>query len=281
MLIYNHLPNVESLLEGSKYAKEIVLVDNNSSPIITQGIKQIANIIGDKCSLTHYSVNKGVSGAYNDAIAKLKNSIEYIFLFDHDAVFDSHLFNKTLIALNRFENNRVGVIVPIVADEKSLMKSNLGIHQEYSIVHSTITSGIFINKKLFLRLGGFNLDLFVEGADYELTRRIAQAGYLLIRINMVLIVQEFEEPIVNRSFIIKLVNWVIRCRSLVRIKINNCNIFRTKLSFYNKSREIELFGNLQKLRNGSLFNKALISIVIFLDRTESTFVKLVKKLGKY
>ena len=281
MLIYNHLPDIESLLEGSKYAKEIVLVDNNSPPLITQGLKQISNIIGNKCSLIHYSVNRGVSGAYNDAIARLKNSIEFIFLFDHDAVFDSYLFNKTLIALKRFQNDRVGVIVPIVADDKSFMKSNLGIYQEYSIVHSTITSGIFISRKLFLRMGGFNSNLFVEGADYELTRRVAQAGYLLVRINMVLIVQEFEEPIANRNFIIKLVNRTIKYRSLVRIKINNCNIFRTNLSFYNKSRERELFGNLQKLRNGTLFNKALISIVIFLDRTEQTFVKLVRKIGGY
>ena len=280
MLIYNHLPDIESLLEGSKYADEVVLIDNNSSPLIIERLNQISKIIGNKCSLIHYSANMGISKAYNETIANLKDTIDYILLIDHDAVFDSYLFFKTLIALKRFEKDKVGVIVPIVADDKSLMKSNLGIHEEYSIVHSTITSGIFISRKLFLRLGGFSADLFVEGADYELTRRIAQAGYLLLRINLVLIVQEFEEPIANKRFIIKLANNIIRYRSYVRIKINNCNIFRTKLSFYNESREGELFRNLQKLRTGALFNKALISIIIFLDRAELTFVKLIKKLGR-
>ena len=281
MVIYNHIPDVDSLLVGSKYAKKILLVDNNSLPIITDSLIKIVNTIGNKCSLIRYSVNKGISGAYNDVISKLKDDVDYFFMFDHDATFNSELFERTIVAVNRYEKQKVGVIVPIVADDRNLMGTNLGIKEEYSIVNSTITSGIFINRNLFLKLGGFNTTLFVEAADYDLTRRISEAGYLLIRINLVLIIQEFEVPVKTSHLISKIVNSImIKYRSLIRIKINNCNIYRTQLSSYNKNREAELFRNLMNLRKSSLFNGFLLSAVIFFDHMELVLVKIIKKLEK-
>ncbi len=278
MIIYNHIPDLSSLLIGSKYAKVIILINNNSSPQVTQELMHIAEKIGDKCILLQNSSNKGVSKAYNEAISDLDDTIDYVLLLDHDAIFGDELFNEIFIALDLFKSKNIGVIVPIVADDKSLMKSNLGIHSRYSFVHSTITSGIFINRHLFLKVGGFNEDLFVEGADYELTRRIADSGYLLARINLVLIIQDFERPINNNGFFLSLFNMIIKYRSLIRIKFQNCNIYRIRLSFYSESREKELFRNLKKLRTGTLFNKVLISLVIFLDFIEITFVKIINKV---
>ena len=280
MLIYNHLPDIPSLLIGSRYAKKIILINNNSNPEITKELENIAKIIGGKCSILQFTVNYGVSKAYNHAITSLDIDVNYIFLFDHDAIFDSDLFNQVFFAIKANKTKRWGVIVPIVADDRTLMKSNLGINDKYSLINSAITSGIFISREVFIKCGGFDESLFVEGADYDLTNRIKEAGYLLIRINMVLIIQEFEQPISGDKFLIKLLNSMIKYRSFIRIKINNCNIFRSKLSFYNKSREVELLNNLKKLRKGTLINKLTISVVILLNKLEMIVVKLIKNFDK-
>lgn len=280
MLIYNHLPDISSLSIGAKYAKKIILIDNNSNSEIKIGLKNIAEILGDKCSILQNSVNKGVSKAYNEAVANLDTDINYVLLLDHDAIFNSELFEQIFIAIEENKSKKWGVIVPIVADERSLMGSNIGIREKYSILNSTITSGIFISRALFLKFDGFDENIFVEGSDYELTNRIRESGYFLIRINRILIVQEFEQPIFGDRFLIKMANSVIKYRSLIRIKINNCNIFRTKLSFYNESRKTELFENLKKLRKGTMYNRIMISVVILLNKIEMVIVKLIKNLDK-
>ena len=276
MVIYNHIPDISSLKTCEKYAEKIILIDNNSSIGIHEELINICRIIGKKCILVRSSTNKGISRAYNDAVKDYVGDCEYIFFFDHDAIFDSRIFIESFNAIQAFKGKKLGVVVPIVADDPSLLGSNLGLSQKYSQVHSTITSGILLKKTLFMQVGGFDENLFVEGADYNLTRKVAKAGYMLIRINIVLIIQDFEQPVNGQDFLVTVGNRLIKFRSFIRILLNNCNIYRTKLSYYNATRETELFQNLKYLKGHG--DKSLISLVTFLNRLEILYVKIIKKL---
>ncbi|MHB1440738.1 MAG: glycosyltransferase [Cuniculiplasma sp.] len=279
ILVYNHVPDIKSILKGKSYAERIILVNNNSSKKVSQELTLIAGIIGEKCLLLECPNNMGVSRGYNYAVKNLDGTdVDYIFFFDHDAVFGSMLFTETFSALKSIKNDGVGVIVPIVSDDPSIMGLSLGITDKYSLIHSTITSGIFIRKELFIKVGGFDENIFVEGADYELTRRIVKMGYSLLRINRILIVQEFEQSISSPNLLISFFNLLIRYRSLIRVKLNNCNIYRTKLSYYNGSREKELFGNLNRLRKTNKQDSLLLSTVIFLNCVEISLVKIINKI---
>ena len=101
---------------------------------------------------------------------------------------------------------------------------------------------------------------------------------MLVRINSVLIIQDFERPITNSGLILTIANKVITFRSLIRIKLNNSNIFRTRLSFYNSARLNELFRNLDYLRSVPRFNRMTIATIKLLNRVELVFVALIYKI---
>jgi len=281
MLIYNHIPDIMSLKIGTLYSSKIYLVNNNSSPTITENLRKLSIQLGDKCKLIENSQNLGVSKAYNIVVKKLLNDdIKYVMFLDHDAVYTEELFKETFKALKYFQNQgkKIGVVAPLVSDDVNKMSTTLGFNSMYSEVHSTITSGIFISVELFVTIGGFSDSLFVEGADYELTRRISLSGYPLIRINKVLIIQDFEIPLISSKFLGKIINLLINVRSLIRIKFNNCNIYRTRASYYNDMRQKELYRNLKTLRKNSHGDKILLFVVTFLNFMELMTLKLLLKV---
>lgn len=281
MLIYNHIPDIASLKIGALYASKIYLVNNHSSPGITENLRKLSIELGDKCQLIENSQNLGISMAYNTVVKRhLNNDIKYIMFLDHDAVFTGELFKETFNALKYFQNQgeEIGVIVPLVSDDVNKMYSGLGFNAMYSKIHSTITSGIFISVELFLTSGGFSDSLFVEGADYELTRRISLMGYPLIRINKVLIIQDFEIPLTSSKFLGKIMNLLIQVRSLIRVKFDNCNIYRTRASYYNDTRQKELYRNLKNLRKNSHEDKILLFVITFLNFMELMMLKLLAKV---
>lgn len=278
MLIYNHLPDEQSLRISENYANKVILINNNSNIEITNRLKKLIDMLGKKFSLIDYSVNKGISKAYNEAVTNITKDIDYIFLFDHDAIFTSELFIRTLKTLKTFKNERIGVIVPIVSDNYSLMGSKLGFSEEYSIIDNTITSGIFMRRDLFLSNGGYDENLFVEAADLEFTKRISKQGYLLVRMNTVLIVQEFELPVTGKKILFRIGNFIITIRSIIRIKFNNCNIYRTRMSFYNEVREKELNKNLSYLLRKKGLGRLNILVIIFLNKIETKFVTILNRL---
>lgn len=280
MLIYNHVPDEKSLVIGSRYAKKIILINNNSSVEVAEKLERLKTSIGHKCEILNYESNLGVSKAYNKAInsSMIKYKTRYLLLLDHDAIFDEKYFNKLFSALGDFKDKDFGVIVPIVSDEINYMGSNLNIFSKYSEIESSITSGIFMRSNLFNKIGGFDESLFVEAADYEFTRRIITLGYPLIRINTVLIIQEFEIPVVSADLITRAFNFFIKIRSIIRIKFNNCNIFRVKLSHYNVERERELFKNLKHLSTIRRKESPMLSLVILLDYIEILLVDIRNKI---
>jgi hypothetical protein len=103
------------------------------------------------------------------------------------------------------------------------------------------------------------------------------AGYSLIRYNRVDIVQTFEVPVSSENGIQRALNSAITYRSVVRIKINNCNIFRTHLSRYNDTRKSDLMKNFKTIFNDGNVSSIFTAMVILINLAEMFAVTIMGK----
>ena len=166
----------------------------------------------------------------------------------------------------------VGAVIPIVSDDPRMINQAVLSKRPWFLVSSAITSGILTKVSVLEAVGGFDETLFVEGADLELTSRMSSLGWPLYCINRVLIIQDFENPVIGEKLPVVLGSKVTRLRSVVRVSLGNANVFRTRLSTYNAKRWAELKVNLRALRTtkGLRRQAALTST---LNHLESAYIR--------
>lgn len=274
MVVYNHRPDAASIAIALRHVGHVILVDNSTDKSVSDYLDSLVTERSDKCILIRPGGNIGLSRAYNLAINSAKSvGAIWIHLADHDAILSEDLFVSTHeLWMSLSERKvRVGGIVPIVSDDRTLLDRGIGLRCRAFTLSSTITSGLFTRIDIIEAVGGFNEKLFVEGADFELTNRMRLKGWKLYCMNKVLIVQDFENPIENDRFPTWLGYKLTRFRSLVRVAIGNCNIYRTRLSTYNERRWSELLTTLKELRKSDV--KVMATVVYLLDRLEYSFIK--------
>lgn len=277
MLTYNHIPDTQTLSYITESVDMLLLVDNNSRNDVQREIKRICNNM-KKCTLICNSVNLGISKAYNVAaeIAQ-RDGAEFIIFFDHDAVISSNLFDEYSRAAMTLCDRLypIGIIVPIVSDDKELLNKKIFARKEYTIVSYPINSGMLVSMKTFKEIGGYEELFFVELADFYFSARVRKNGYKIVRINKVLIVQEFEKKLDHTDILTAFFDRVIRLRSIVRVGISNSNIFRTRLSLYSKNREQELSASLNIAQLKLPTDRKFLTIVKFLNFIEKIITDLL------
>ena len=274
MTIYNYRPDVGSIDVALRHVDYVIFIDNSSDSSVSEYVDDLVAQRVDKCVLIRLGRNLGLSRAYNLAIDRAKGlGATMVFLVDHDAILSEDLFihSNELWSLLTERGVKLGGIVPIVSDDRTLLNRGIGLRRRFFTVSSTITSGLFTSVDVMGAVGGFDEKLFVEGADFELTSRMRLQGWKLYCINKVLIVQDFEKPIVNDRFPTWFGCKLTRFRSIVRVGIGNCNIFRTNLSTYNETRWSELSSTLMKLKESQV--GVMASVIYVLDRLEATYIR--------
>lgn len=280
ILTYNHTPDLNSVLIVLNNVDKVLIIDNNS---LSSYLEPLINFctIHPKCSLIRFKENLGISAAYNRAV-EIAAAEEYYFLFffDHDAIISENLFVSYRKAWDDFHksNDEIGIIVPTVTDDPHLFNRHLFFLPQYSFIESPINSGIMTTVSIFLSVGGYNSDFFMELADYEFSRRIREFGLKIIRINDLLILQTFEEKIQTTNYIISFFDFIIRFRSIVRLGICNSNIYRTRLSIYNSIRKKELRKSSAKISKLSSKHRMIIAMVTFLNYIEENFVYILSRI---
>jgi GT2 family glycosyltransferase len=183
--------------------------------------------------------NLGISKAYNKAVALAQNlGVFWLYFFDDDAQFDPRWISVAKESWQELKERRtpVGILAPIVTNDSAYLDSRIGLRGNYSIITSVITSGIFTNVDVFNHSGGYNPDFFVDWADLEFTRRVKQSGFLVIRLNIVLVFQAFGRSLDNQNLRNKLINAYIKSSSLLSLRLNKSNTFSTSYSIYSLSR---------------------------------------------
>ncbi len=277
IVVYNHIPNNTTLESIIKNVDYLIIVDNNSELKTRRQLEIFSNVHSNKVILQINNTNLGVSRAYNIAVKiSIKLGVYWLYFFDHDALLFDEYFLQVNQAWEKLKNERIGVVVPIVADSISVVKRYSTSGKLYSMIKTAITSGIMTNIDIFNHVGGFDEDFFVEGADYAFLDRVVSAGYIILRINRVLILQEFESKLNERRLVTMFFDRLISIRSTIRLSIGNSNNFRGTLSVYNNTRSKELKLSYRKLYLKNKKNLVFLLIASLMSYLEKAFIKIIE-----
>jgi len=237
-ITYNKIPSLKIFEQASEFVDYVIICDNSSD---AQTILYLSDFCKShpKFVFLKNDINLGISKAYNKAVALAQNlGVFWLYFFDDDAQFDPRWISIARRSWSELEGLglRVGILAPIVSNNIQYLDSTIGLKSSYSTISAVITSGVFTNTDVFNRCGGYNPDFFVDWADLEFTRKVKQSGYLVVRLNMVLIFQAFGRSLDNSNFRNKLINAYIKSSSLLSLKLNKSNTFSTSYSLYSISR---------------------------------------------
>ena len=63
-------------------------------------------------------------------------------------------------------------------------------HQETDVIHQCITAGNLVRLEAWKKAGGFSEELFIDGVDFDFCLKIEKAGYKILRVNRIQLLQE-------------------------------------------------------------------------------------------
>jgi rhamnosyltransferase len=159
----------------SDYGYVVVVANNGMDDEYLTEIKQ-----HDKIVIVGAGVNVGLARAMNDAINKILQeniNIEGFVQFDQDSKPD---FNLPISLRNNFckysKTRNIGCIGPKIRDKKSLLKNEFTLGSSVVNVLTIATSGTYMTREVFNRVGSLNEGLFIDCVDHEWCFRARNLG---------------------------------------------------------------------------------------------------------
>lgn len=177
IVLYN--PDVAKLNENimaiAPQVDEVILVDNTPGGVSGNIVKY------ENIHVIHNKKNYGIGKALNQIcrFADRRGYGWYITL-DQDSVCDRELVEQ----YKRYLDNHIGQLTCNITDR------HLGRIEKYAYktdviedIESCITSGCINNVKAVKRIGGYDESMFIDGVDIDISLRLKQKGYKLLRLN--------------------------------------------------------------------------------------------------
>ena len=178
---FNSAEIIEQMVESIPQKVSIKIVDNASSDNIKAVLKNYKN-----CELILNSSNQGFGRACNLGASECET--EFLFFLNPDATLE----NDAISELEKFadKNPSMGAANPLIKNVndysklkmtsiipcKKIPRPNINQSGEMPI----LTGGaLFVRRKIFEQIGGFDQNIFLYHEDHELCSRIAKRGYSL------------------------------------------------------------------------------------------------------
>lgn len=192
---------------------KIFIFDNGSSNHC-----QVEKIFGknDRVVYHYESNNLGIAYALNFLLKMSRNAnYEWCLTMDQDSICSSNLIHEYSKYIS---DKTVALICPFILNNNKFTldqyrKMNIPNVVEVKDPVSCITSGCLTNVEIFSRIGGVNEKLFIDFVDTELSCKVMENGYKILRVNSTYLIQQ--QGIAHR----------IPCFTWLYKKTNN-NIFR-------------------------------------------------------
>ncbi|MBI6117335.1 glycosyltransferase family 2 protein [Salegentibacter maritimus] len=167
---------VQSVFDQSATNWELIIVDDGSTDKTKKAIKKY---LLDERVQYFFQENSGVSAARNKGVELSKG--DYLIFLDSDDYFLPGLIAR----LNEIRYNRYDLICWEVLkkiDGKSFIWRPQKLEKIYNNITASFLAGsICYKKEIFLKVGGFDLEMFF-GENYELGMRISEIADLKIKI---------------------------------------------------------------------------------------------------
>ena len=184
MVVYN--PNKERLKECLKSIfsqfHQLIVFDNNGS---------CRELFADDERFVYLTENQNRGLAY-----ALNKIMEKALLFGYDWLVT--LDQDTLLPINLLESyqryiyeDNVAVLSPQVIDSRRKYLKVENVNEDVTEVEFCITSASCTNLNIWKRLNGFDEWLFIDFIDNDYCKRVRLSGYKIMRLNKVVINQQF------------------------------------------------------------------------------------------
>ena len=166
---------------------EIIVVDNASN----DGTQRMLNSEYPQVKLVSLNKNVGIS-AWNHGVDESLG--EYILFLDDDSYPESGAIASGVKALQ--DNESVGVVgYKIFNSHLKIVENKEGLEfykkNNYSL--GFIGCGAIIRKELFVRLNGFNKNIFLYHHEYDFSARVYNAGYKVVLIDDAEVVHNYSK----------------------------------------------------------------------------------------
>lgn len=166
-VLYN--PNESVLTNLNSYSNCVdvsVVVDNSDTKNeISQSLKNDPNFI-----YIDMDGNKGIAAALNKGIEYLNSkNIDFALTMDQDSLFPTKYYPNILKLVNKYKTDYSVIGLNFNQDNGGL--------DEIIEVSYWITSGNFVNISVFMSVGGFMNELFIDYVDFELGYKFKKNGF--------------------------------------------------------------------------------------------------------
>jgi rhamnosyltransferase len=247
--------NIDSYID---YVDEIIIVDNFSKnrDELIQFKKIGVNIINNTSNL-------GIAKALNIALNYGNNkNYDLLLTMDQDSYFEKDSFKFLKSGFNI--SSDVAIVCPTINDVKigNISKSN----KNWEELFTTITSGSLCSISKLVKIGGFNISLYIDYVDVDLCLRLNKKKLIIIRSNDSILNHKL-----GNSKIYKFLN--INFISTNHNKMRRYYYARNKVYIYKKYFFIfPLF----VIRDYFSFLKTLLIIVLFEKEKQSKIIYTLK-----
>ncbi len=200
IVLYNQKISAEkfSMLNG-----RIVFCDNSTdAEIKNYNVSYVENLKNDRIFYLDMHGNKGLSKAYNSAIANLSlNENDFVVIFDQDTLIpqDMQLRYENFIS----KNKDADMICPVVLDSVGVMSPSIASGTKFSHIasisqingtnissYSFINSGMCIKRSVFDRIK-YEENLFLDFVDHDFILSAKKNGFKIKICKEVVLNQNF------------------------------------------------------------------------------------------
>jgi rhamnosyltransferase len=174
----------------------LVVVDNGSG-----NVEDIAGFVAHypQVTLLCNNGNLGVAAALNQAFEWAeKSGFDWVLTLDDDSEIPDGMIEgyRRCLAGRQDDGAKVGIVCPLLRNRK-----------DGTVFHSKrndsecITSGSLTNVAAWRKIGGFDDWLFIDGVDFDFSRRLVRAGYPIVECTGVVMPHQIgESRTVNLGF---------------------------------------------------------------------------------
>jgi|SaaInlStandDraft_1057018.scaffolds.fasta_scaffold09333_2 rhamnosyltransferase len=181
-------PEIERLHDNvsavTKQVDELLIIDNGSENL--QLYTEMLSKNNFRYCLIALGENKGIGGALNEAISYCVNfDIEYLLTLDQDSVITHFLVKNLMDTI--FTADNIAMVGPQILD---LNVRHSPINTKIENAFHLITSGSLCRVSHLDTVGRFNEHLFIDCVDFDMSLKLLEADYRVLRNNQITLLHE-------------------------------------------------------------------------------------------
>ncbi|MBO0437908.1 glycosyltransferase [Vagococcus fluvialis] len=240
------------------YIFEKIYIYDNSSKDNLKRVEEILN--SENFEYFFNAKNEGISKPFNFMVKEAqKNKIDYFLLMDQDSKFSTDNINNLINRIEDNKNSKIALFSPNIY----FNDNNNGEIKEDGFIDFAITSGCFVDVNIFLEIGGYDENLFIDGVDRDFCLNLKKNDFLMKKISKV----KMEQSLGYKN------------RNLIGVyehsPIRNYYIYRNRRYVIDKYPEV--FKGITKIKSLYLSQlKQIVSIIIF-EKDKLEKIRFIKK----